>query len=90
MIALGGHLIGHATGTQPLFVAGTARPDDTSIRWAEEVGALRQSTKGRLSVLDDALRVQARRRRLRRGGLAVVTLLLFIYLLAALLRPEWF
>jgi len=59
-------------------VAGTARPDGTSIRWAEEVGALRQSTKGQLSVLDDALRVQARRRRLRRGGLAVVTLLLVV------------
>jgi hypothetical protein len=42
------------------------------------VGALRQSTKGRLSVLDDALRVQAWRRRLRRGGLAVVTLLLVV------------
>lgn len=59
-------------------MAGTARPDGTSIRWAEEVGALRQSTKGQLSVLDDALRVQARRRRLRRGGLAVVTLLLVV------------
>ena len=42
------------------------------------MGALRQSTTGRLSVLDDALRVQARRRQLRRGGLAVVTLLLVV------------
>ena len=42
------------------------------------MGALRQSTQGRLSVLDDTLRVQARRRRLRRGGLAVVTLLLVV------------
>lgn len=42
------------------------------------MGALRQSTRGRLSVLDDALRVQARRRRLRRSGLAVVTLLLVV------------
>lgn len=40
------------------------------------MGALRQSTKGRLSILDDALRAQARRRRLRRGGLAMVTFLL--------------
>jgi hypothetical protein len=42
------------------------------------VGALRQSTKGRLSVLDDALRAQARRRRLWRSGLAAVTLLLVV------------
>jgi hypothetical protein len=40
------------------------------------VGALRRSTKGQLCVLDDALGAQARRRRWRRGGLAVVTLLL--------------
>ncbi len=59
-------------------MAGTARPDGTSIRSAEEVGALQQSTKGQLSVLDDALSVQARCRRLRRGGLAVVTLLLVV------------
>lgn len=42
------------------------------------MGALRQSTKGQLCVLDDVLRAQARRRRLRRGGLAVVTLLLVV------------
>jgi hypothetical protein len=42
------------------------------------VSALRQSTEGRLCVLDDMLRAQARRRRLRRGGLAVVTLLLVV------------
>lgn len=42
------------------------------------MGALRQSTKGRLSVLDDALRAQARRRRLRRAGLAVDTLVLAV------------
>jgi hypothetical protein len=45
---------------------------------AEEVGALRQSTKGQLCVLDDVLRAQARRRRLWRGGLAVVTLVLAV------------
>ena len=39
---------------------------------------LRQSTRGQLCVLDDVLRAQARRRRLRRGGLAVVTLLLVV------------
>jgi hypothetical protein len=42
------------------------------------VGALRQSTKGQLCALDGALRAQARRRRLRRGGLAVVTLVLVV------------
>jgi hypothetical protein len=42
------------------------------------VSALRQSTEGRLCVLDDMLRAQARRRRLRRGGLAVVTLLFVV------------
>jgi hypothetical protein len=42
------------------------------------VSALRQSTEGRLCVLDDRLRAQARRRRLRRGGLAVVTLLFVV------------
>jgi hypothetical protein len=59
-------------------VAGTAHPDGTSIRWAEKVSALRRSIKGRLCVLDDVLRAQARRRRVRRGGLAVVTLLLVV------------
>jgi hypothetical protein len=59
-------------------VAGTACADGTSIRWAEEVGALRQSTEGRLSVLDDALRAQAQRRRLRRGVRAVAMLLLVV------------
>jgi hypothetical protein len=42
------------------------------------VGALRQSTKSQLHVLDDALRAQARRRRLRRGGLAVVMLVIVV------------
>ena len=59
-------------------MAGTARSDGTSIKWAEEVGALRQSTEGRLSVLDDALRAQGRCRRLRRAGLAVGTLVLAV------------
>ena len=44
------------------------------------MSALRQSTEGRLCVLDDMLRAQARRRRLRRGGLAVVTVLLVVVL----------
>jgi hypothetical protein len=50
------------------------------------VGALRQPTEGQLCVLDDVLRAQARRRRLRRGGLAVVTLLLVV-LLGLVLGP---
>jgi len=50
------------------------------------VSALRQSTEGRLCVLDDMLRAQARRRRLRRGGLAVVTLL-FVVLVSLVLYP---
>jgi hypothetical protein len=50
------------------------------------VSALRQSTEGRLCVLDDMLRAQARRRRLRRGGLAVVTLL-FVVLVSLVLEP---
>jgi hypothetical protein len=40
------------------------------------VGALRRSAKGQLCVLDDVLGAQARRRRWRHGGLAVVVLLL--------------
>ena len=44
------------------------------------MGALRRSTKGQLCVLDDVLGAQARRRRLRRGGLAVVTLVLVVLL----------
>jgi hypothetical protein len=60
-------------------VAGTARPDGTSIR-GKEVGALRRFAKEQLCVLDDVLGAQARRRRLRRGGLAVVTLLLVVLL----------
>jgi hypothetical protein len=48
------------------------------MRWAKKVSALRQSAKGQLCVLDDVLRAQARRRRLRRSGLAVVTLLLVV------------
>src|ERR1700722_2945698 len=59
------------------FVGGTARPDGTSRRGEEkEVGALRRSATGQPCVLDDALGAQARRRRWRRGVLAVVTLLL--------------
>ena len=58
-------------------MTGTARPDGTSIG-VEEVGALRQSTKGPVCVLDDVLRAQARRRRLRRGGLAMLTLILVV------------
>jgi len=50
------------------------------------VSALRQSTEGRLCVLDDMLRAQARRRLLRRGGLAVVTLL-FVVLVSLVLYP---
>ena len=50
------------------------------------MSALRQSTEGRLCVLDDMLRAQARRRRLRRGGLAVVTLL-FVVLAGLVLDP---
>ncbi|HEY6313999.1 MAG TPA: hypothetical protein VIY52_24815 [Streptosporangiaceae bacterium] len=50
------------------------------------MSALRQSTEGRLCVLDDLLRAQARRRRLRRGGLAVVTLL-FVVLVGLVLDP---
>jgi hypothetical protein len=50
------------------------------------VSALRQSTEGQLCVLDDMLRAQARRRRLRRGGLAVVTLL-FVVLVSLVLDP---
>ena len=50
------------------------------------MSALRQSTEGRLCVLDDMLRAQARRRRLRRGGLAVVTLL-FVVLAGLVLGP---
>ena len=50
------------------------------------MSALRQSTEGRLCVLDDMLRAQARRRRLRRGGLAVVTLL-FVVLVSLVLEP---
>ncbi|HJY58372.1 MAG TPA: hypothetical protein VJ418_18485 [Streptosporangiaceae bacterium] len=50
------------------------------------MSALRQSTEGRLCVLDDMLRAQARRRRLRRGGLAVVTLL-FVVLVSLVLYP---
>jgi hypothetical protein len=46
---------------------------------------LRQSTEGRLCVLDDMLRAQARRRRLR-GGLAVVTLV-FVVLAGLVLDP---
>ena len=46
---------------------------------------LRQSTEGRLSVLDYALRIDAWCRRLRRGGLAVAMLLLV--LLAAVFAP---
>ncbi len=44
------------------------------------MGALRRSTKGQLCVLDDVLRAQARRRRWRRGGLAVVAPLLVVLL----------
>jgi hypothetical protein len=50
------------------------------------VSALRQSTEGQLCVLDDMLRAQARRRRLRRDGLAVVTLL-FVVLVSLVLDP---
>jgi hypothetical protein len=42
------------------------------------MGALPQSAKGQLCVLDDVLRARARRRRLQRGGLAVVTVLLVV------------
>ena len=41
----------------------------------EEVAALRQSTEGRLSVVDGVLRSQARYRRFRRAGLAALLLL---------------
>jgi hypothetical protein len=50
------------------------------------VGALGQSTEGQLCVLDDVLRAQARRRWLRRGGLAVATLV-FVVLAALVLGP---
>lgn len=50
------------------------------------MSALRKSTEGRLCVLDDMLRAQARRRRLRRGGLAVVTVL-FVVLVGLVLDP---
>ena len=50
------------------------------------MSALRQSTEGRRCVLDDMLRAQARRRRLRRGGLAVVTLV-FVVLAGLVLDP---
>ena len=50
------------------------------------MSALRQSTKEQRCVLDDMLRAQARRRRLRRGGLAVVTLL-FVVLVSCVLDP---
>ena len=46
---------------------------------------LRQSTKGRLSVLDDALRAQAQRRRLRRGVRAVAMLLLVVLVVLVVL-----
>ena len=39
------------------------------------MGPLRQSTEGRLPVLDYVLRAQERRRQLRRGGLAAIALL---------------
>jgi len=42
----------------------------------EEVGALRQSTEGPLSIVDEVLRAQARNRRLRRAGAAAVMLVL--------------
>ena len=42
------------------------------------MSTLRRSIKGRLCVLDDVLRTHARRRRVRRGGLAVVTVLLVV------------
>jgi hypothetical protein len=57
------------------FMAGTARRADTSTSRREEVGALRQSTEGRLSVVDEVLRAQARHRRSWRAGLAAVMLL---------------
>ena len=49
------------------------------------MGALRQSTKGRLSILDDALRAQAQRRRLRRGVRAVAMLLLVVLVVLVVL-----
>jgi hypothetical protein len=45
---------------------------------AEEVGALRQSTEGRLSVVDEVLRAQARHCRVWRAGLAAAVLLLVV------------
>jgi hypothetical protein len=59
-------------------VAGTAARGGTSIKLAEEVGTLRQSTEGRLSVLDEVLRAQVRHRRWRRAGLAAAILLLVV------------
>jgi hypothetical protein len=50
------------------------------------VSALRQSSNGQRCVLDDVLRALARRRRLRRGSLAVVTLL-FVVLAGLVLDP---
>jgi len=45
---------------------------------AKEVGSLRQSTTGRLSVLNEVLRAQARHRRMRRAGLAAAMLLVVL------------
>lgn len=63
------------TGTTFHFMAGTVRRGGTSTSWLEEVGALQQSTGGRLSVLDEVLRAQPRHRRSWRAGLATVMLL---------------
>ena len=60
-------------------MAGTAGRGGTSIEVAEEVGALRQSTQGRLPVMDEVLRAQVRYRRWRRAGLAATMLLLVIF-----------
>jgi hypothetical protein len=51
----------------------------------EEVGALRRSTQGRLSVLDEVLRVQARYRRTRRAAVLAALLLVVV----AVLPVQW-
>ena len=56
---------------------------------AKEVGALRQAATGRLSVLNEVLRAQARHRRMRRAGLvAAMLLVVFVSLWLGPGRPS--